>query len=866
MTTPEQVLLSNGIPVMLQHFDGPVASIYWWNSVGSVDEKRNEEGFAHFLEHMLFKDASAKETGKASTGQTAQAIEALGGDINAYTSFEQTVYHVTCAAQHMEKIIDAFGKTAQPQKFLKLDFEREREVILEELKKNEDSPSRQLFQNLFKSTFGAHPYARPVIGYAKTLKAAKVGNLETFYKRNYVSGKMGLIVVGPMESDRKKNIIKRLEKYFGSSVIKKNKAVVREKNSISKHHPSFTVKKFDVQTPTLSFAFRVPDLKHQDIPALDLLAGILGMGEVSRFYQKLFYQTSVATDVSASLFVPNDPGLLYFQADLENLEKVKHCSHEVFKEILHLQNHGPTQEEIDRIIVNNESEKIYARQTTDGMAGRIGYLRFILNDMGFDEKYLEQLRSVKSEDIQRVAREYLNYDGMCGVLLQPKSQSEYDFSETQMEAKTILKKSELKSKTHFVSGHKKSAQHFTLPSGVRVIFNERPETQVFSIHASVLGGVRLETIGPSGNWGASNLISLSWTKGTTDKDAKTISSFIEGSAAAMDGFSGRNTIGLQLTGLAKDWGKLSPLFSEVLLDPVFSESEVEHARRIAEDSIKSMDDHTAQLSSRLFLENLFERHPYGRVTVGSLETVSKIKSETLKKLHRMWVQPKRLVLSLSGSLNQKQLEKWLHDLDKNFKTDPSQNSSEILADEPVLKAPRWVEKSLGREQAHIFIGGLGTTLRSNDRFAIRLLNTLLGGQSGRLFIELREKKSLAYSVAPMSFEGIERGYVAGYIACALNKREEAVAGLKTVFESLAKKGPTPKEMERAREFYLGRRAMDLQSDSSLASNYGLESLYGVESIETEELIKKIKQVTSKEIQEVCKKYFLESHLVTSVVG
>src|SRR5215217_8301038 len=113
MARPEQHFLSNGIPVVLQNYDAPVAANYWWVKTGSADESSAEAGFAHFLEHMLFKDAAAKETGKASTGQMATTIESLGGDINAYTSFDQTVYHVTSAAQHWEKVLDAFGTMAK---------------------------------------------------------------------------------------------------------------------------------------------------------------------------------------------------------------------------------------------------------------------------------------------------------------------------------------------------------------------------------------------------------------------------------------------------------------------------------------------------------------------------------------------------------------------------------------------------------------------------------------------------------------------------------------------------------------------------------------------------------------------------------
>ncbi len=164
---PEKWVLSNGIPVYVQHHEGLVGSFYWWVRTGSADERAKQYGFAHFLEHMLFKDTTAKETGKPSTGKLARAIESLGGDINAYTSFDQTVYHMTFAEEHLEKVLDTFGEMAKPQKFLKSDFISEREVILEEIKKNEDSPGRKLYQDLFSALYEKHPYGRPVIGYPR---------------------------------------------------------------------------------------------------------------------------------------------------------------------------------------------------------------------------------------------------------------------------------------------------------------------------------------------------------------------------------------------------------------------------------------------------------------------------------------------------------------------------------------------------------------------------------------------------------------------------------------------------------------------------------------------------------------------------
>ena len=356
---PEILHLSNGIPVILQNFDSEVSAVYWWVKTGSADERPKEAGFAHFLEHMHFKDTDAKSSGRASTGEMARAIESLGGDINAYTSFDQTVYHVTCAAHHWEKVLKVFGAMAKPQKFLKQDFEQEREVILEELKKNEDTPSRMLFQSLFTATFAKHPYGRPVIGYEKTLKAAKVSDLEAFYRRQYVSGNMGLVLVGPYDEKRKKAVLAIAEQFYGSKVIKKKPAahVTRPLEASLRPKTTFGSLPFDVTTPTLAFSFRVPDLQDASMPALDVMSSVLCQGESSRLYQSLFYGKSIVTEVGGGLYVPKDPGMLYFTADTESLSQLEPALQGILDEVQKLKTQLPTDEEIARVITTSESER-----------------------------------------------------------------------------------------------------------------------------------------------------------------------------------------------------------------------------------------------------------------------------------------------------------------------------------------------------------------------------------------------------------------------------------------------------------------------------------------------------------------------------
>lgn len=896
---PEEYQLSNGIPVIFQSTSGMVSATYWWVRTGSCDESPEEAGFAHFLEHMLFKDAAAKDTGKASTGQTAREIESLGGDINAYTSFDQTVYHVTCAAHQWERVLDVFGTMARPQRFLKEDFEREREVILEELKKNEDSPGRQLFQSLFTETFSAHPYGKPVIGYVKTLKKATVATLERFYRKSYVPENMGLILVGPYDDKRKQALLKQLERHFGSKVIRKGivKKHPRKTEQLDRQKTPVIKRGFDVKTPTLAFAFRAPDLRHADVPALDIACQVLATGELSRFYQKLFYEKALATEVSGGMYIPSDPGMCWFQADLESLEQVSALAEGLFTEIARLRDEGPTEDELKRVIVNAESEKLYAMQSADGLAGRIGFLKYVMGDLSFDREYLDQLKSVDGARIQQVLKDWFHTRRMSVVLLLPKEQEKkFDISPVARLADKILGRgatavarpaktaSRARTKDAWIPADPVT---FTHSSGIRVLHTERPNSNCFSVHVSAFGGTRLELAQPiesaEKDWGASNLLAQTWAKGTCtergSRDSRAIAAIVEGSAASLEGFAGRNTIGLQVTGLLRDWNPLTSLLGEVLVSPSFEESEVEHSRRVTEDSLKSIDDHSAQLCTKLFLETIFEQHPYGKLTYGSVESIKAISSQKLRAFHHRWIRPDQLSIAVAGRVRRSQLDELLDRLlgefeaaekaakaaGKSWISTPSGLLTQV-PEEPTLKGPRWVEKRLGREQTHIIVGGLGIRVGSEERWALRVLQNILGGQSGRLFIELREKKSLAYTVAPTGMEGVERGWIGTYIACSPSKKDEALQGIRQVLETMAAKGPTASELKRAREFYLGRRAMDQQSDGSTAAGQGLEHLYGIPGIGERHVIEAIDRVTAKTVQDFCRKYLVEPHQVTSIVG
>ncbi len=869
---PEELYLSNGIPVIMQHLDSSVGTFHWWNLTGSTDERPEEAGFAHFLEHMLFKDSGAKDTGQASTGKLAKAIESLGGEVNAYTTFDQTVYHVTCSEQYWEQAVDQFSTMAQPQEFLKEDFEREREVILEELRRGEDSPDRQLYQNLFSLTYKKHPYNRPVIGFVKTLKAANVKMLEAFYRRQYVSSQMGLVLVGPIHDStgtRKKKLLSILEKRLGKLKIAKKPLPkrVRPIEPMTSNGFRFKSKHFDINTPQFAASFRIPEIKHHDIPMLEVLSGVLGMGESSRLYQKLFYDKSLVSDISTSVYVPRDPGMFIVSAELKKTEDLLEVCRTFTEERNRLITERVSKSEIERIVNNIESEKLYSTQTVDGLAGRLGFLKYSLGDLNFDHEYLDLVKSVTPETIKKLADQYLEPNRMSAVLFQPEKETLLTMKDIAPAFNQLKAPQKILKKTKLTKKEALEPEVFTTPSGVRVAYFEKPGTPVFSLHCAAMGGSRLECLKAPPFGGVSHLLSQIWAKGTPRYNSKELSNIIESSAASLDGFSGRNTIGLQSTGLVRDWAKLSDIFEEVLMTPTFAEDELQHSKRVTEDSIKSIPDHSSQVCSKLFMENLFPNHPYGRHVLGSLESLTEVKREHLVSLHQEWVNPKNMTLTLVGGISRDDFQEWLSELDQKLslrKGDDYKTTS--VQSEHALHAPRWANASFDREQTHIMMGGHGLSMFDQDRYALKILQNILGGQSGRLFIELREKKSLAYSVSPMSMEGIEPGYVGTYIACAPHKKDEAIEGMKNVLETLIKKGPSQAELERAKNYYLGQRAMDLQSSWSLSSSFGLELLYRDRVILESEIRKEIEKVTAKQVQKIGEKLFLNKPHLTVVVS
>ena len=311
----KKLKLKNGLSVLLiEDHKAPVVSVQMWVNTGSADEKKGEEGISHFIEHLVFKG-----TEKFGVGQIASLVEASGGELNAYTSFDQTVFYVTISKQFADVGLDVISEMMGFPKFDSAEIDNEREVVLEEIKRSNDSPGRQVSRLLFSSVYKNHPYGIPVIGYDKIIKKVSRKTLTSYYTSRYVPDNMLLVIAGDFQS---KDMKAKIESYFGRFEKFKLRKVARKKEP-KQAQARVGVIKGAVEETHFHLAWRIPGATHKDVAALDVLALIFGQGESSRLSQKLRMEAPLMNSIGASTFTPKDNGIWTISGtmNLDNLEE-----------------------------------------------------------------------------------------------------------------------------------------------------------------------------------------------------------------------------------------------------------------------------------------------------------------------------------------------------------------------------------------------------------------------------------------------------------------------------------------------------------------------------------------------------------------
>ena len=841
--------LDNGMTVLLERNDSsPVVAVNVWVKTGSACEAEGEYGLAHVHEHMLFKG-----TEKRRVGEIAGMVEAGGGDINAFTSFDETVYYIVSARRFLPMALDVLSDVMENSTFDPAELEKELEVVQEEIRRGEDSPSRVISQKLFSTAYRVHPYGRPIIGTKQSVESFTGDGILNFYRKWYSPDNMILVVVGDFDPGAIKEAV---AKTFGKIKKRKTPACELPPEPEQKRTRTFVITR-DVNTGYFSFAFHIPSASHPDTPVLDVISGILGTGESSRLYRKLKERNATVDDIYAYAYSLKENGL-FIVGGVLNPGNVKKASKEIIAEVELIKSEPVGIEELARAKTNIERDFIRTKETMQGQARKLGYFEVEAGDYSYEQLYLERVRKVTPEDIARVARKYLVGKNLTAGVLLPKDGTkgvERDFKKALVFSGAASKKEKKK-----VSASQAEFKKYRLSNGVRVLLKRNSSVALFSVHAAFLGGLRYEDESTNG---ISNFMAEMFTRGTSSRSAEDIAAQIEGLGGTVDGFSGKNSVGVTLSALSENFEGTMDIFADVILNPSFSNEEMERGRREILAALEKQKDNLTGKTVRNFLSTLFLRHPYRFNVLGTEENVSGFTSADVSRFYKKVIRPENMVISVAGDIGE---EKTLYILERLFGGMKTAGFKKIQPPrESVLSVAReTVEFEKEKAQTHIIVGFQAPGFKNRDRYAFEVLNSVLSGQGGRLFVELRDKKSLAYAVTSFYVPGMESGYFGVYIGTAPQKEKEVLMAIKEQLE-LVLKSVGEQELERAKNYIVGSFEIGLQKNSAQAATVGFDELYGIGTYEYRKFSRKILSVTVDDITRVAKKYINPNAPVVAIV-
>ncbi|MBI5236382.1 MAG: insulinase family protein [Deltaproteobacteria bacterium] len=842
--------LDNGLTVVIEeNRSAPAVSIQMWVRVGGADETDVESGISHVFEHMLFKG-----TLKRKTGEIASEIESVGGDINAYTSFDNTVYHLTVPSRSFMTGLDIIADAIQNSAFDKDELAKELEVVLEEIRMNEDDPGRGLYKALLSTGYAAHPYKRPVIGTAKTVKAITRRDMLRFFRTWYVPNNMTLVIAGDVDRHKALEEAKRLFKGFKKGNDPHKKRLIEPEQTGIKT----IIKSQEIKQARLGLAFHIPDAKAKDTYAIDVLAAVLGGGASSRLYKRLKADEALVYDISAYPMSLKDPGMFFITAtlDAKNMNEVVKG---IVEEIQRISSGGPSHEELERAKTNLESEFIYSRETMNGIAGKLGYGETFLSDVAYDKQYVREIRDVTAEDIVRVAARYLAPSKATVGVIVPKTDVE---TITVGGLEAAVNEAGASGATQ-AKAVKDEVTKVRLDNGITLIIKEVHSNPTIAFYAAFPGGLRYETQTTNG---IGNFTAEMLMRGTSRRTRDELAREIESLAGGVHGFSGWNSTGASGKFLSRHFEKGLDIFADVLMNPAFKDDETAKLKTEVSAAIKRQEDYLPGYTFKLLYRELYRTHPYGMPVLGSPETVNAFTLEALKRHHDSVFVPDRMILTIVGDVDAGYVvEKVKAIFDGKW---TGRNAVAFVPPQPEapLSGARSTGANLRKAQTHIGIGFPGVTIGQADSYALKVMTEVLAGQGGRLFVELRDKRSLAYALNAFSKEAVDPGIFAVYIATAPNKKDEALAGIFGQLKALTETGITDEELKRGKGSLIGGYEIGLQEVSAQAIDMTNNELFGLGYGFSKEYPKRIEAITKEDVLSVARKYLTHESYVLSIVG
>ena len=832
-SSAEKWVLPNGSTVIVQEdHSAPVASVQAWCGTGSIDEDQHlGAGLSHILEHMLFKGTKTRPA-----NAIAQAVQDVGGYINAYTSFDRTVYWIDVPKAGVSAAIDVLSDAMMNSTLPAEEYAKEQEVIRREFAMGFDDPDRMAGQLLFATAFQRHPYRLPVIGLLDVFNQLTQEQVMAYYKARYVPNNITFVVVGDVDAQQ---VHDQLAEFFKDYPARSLKPLY-----IPEEPPQLGMREmhqeFETELTRLSLAWHIPEVTHPDVPALDLLSTVLGDGRSSRLYRRVREEAALAFGVSAYSYTPGQPGIFGIDATTEP-DKRGATQQLILEIIAEITTTGVTSEELAKAKKISLSHHLSALTTMRGQASDLGSNWFLTRNLNFTRDYLDAVQTVTGEDLRRVAEKYLTTENLTVISLNPKGALA-----TKAASKRVVAGGEI--------------QKIELSNGLRILVREDARLPLISMTAVFRGGLLAETRETNG---ITSLMAKTLLKGTKTRTAEQIADTIEAVGGQIGSESGNNSFSVSVDITEPDLKLGIDLLADVLLNATMPEKAVAREKEVQLAAIQDEEEHLAAVARNILREALFAEHPYALRGKGSAESVSKLTQKDLLQFRDRYLVARNGVISVFGNVKADDVKLALEQALATMK--PGALALEQAKPSKAIRKAVEVESLKDKAQGVLMVGFRGADLFSPDRYALELIDEASSDLGSRFFVRIREQMGLAYFVGSTQMQGLVPGLFAFYLGTDPQKLAAVKAALLEEIGKLAAEGLTPEELQRAKKKLLGQQQIANQSNDTLGYLAALDELYGLGFNHYKSLEQEIEAVTLADVKRVAAKYFQEQPYVLATV-
>lgn len=845
----EQLTLNNKLRTLFIDQPGStMASLQIWFRAGSALENKQDYGIAHFLEHMFFKG-----TKKRPGAQIAREVESFGGELNAFTSFDYTCYFINSPNLALIKSIDILLDMVCHPAFLIRDIPPERGVVFEEYRRSIDSSNQYNFMQIQKNIFNSF-YGHPILGTEKSIKNFDREQLINFRKKHYNRSNALFVVSGDLKN--KKKIIEKINQYRlpQGPESKFPKFSLKKVQKIFSHHK-------EVRMCMFNMVIKAPGFLDKFTASEDLAISCLGYGETSFLYKKLVLDSTLANNVSASTMYFSDGGMHFisFSCPEENLIE---CIKKFFNTIQNVLENQLEAKEVYRIKEQYVASKLFEKESLESYAFSLGH-GFAQNGNIFCEHdFISNIEEATIGEVNKALKRIFEKELNINLQLpQNVSSTTYEkliATERDKLQKKLIAKKENQSLSIKFSKFDKAVKQVDFNNGVNFIYRQNEMTPTFTLSAFSKGALNLEEASLNG---IHNIFSHLITKGYEGVDFDQLKEDLEMKSASLSGFAGRNATGLNLHGQSKHFESLFKHFYSSLLCPTLPQKFFDHEIEIIGRNLENQKEEPTKILFKKVFKHFFKGHSYHYPIQGSQKSIKNISLSELVKTKDEIVNKRPLTLCYCGDADFDTIYSMIHEQFKNL---PTRKDTSIKIFHPKNFSPVDEHIKLEREQTHIFWGTLAFATGDKRDLYLKIITSLLSGQSSDLFVLVRDQLGLCYSVQPIHFTALEGGYWGIYMASGYDKKDQAIKAISEILERIKKEGISKTELSRAKKIIIGQTQLSLQTNDDYSSTYSIPVLHKLGLDWHHKEIERIQKIEKNELDSFISDFFNQKFSLLTV--